>query len=82
MYKRSIVMTDKGGASRSAPRMCTKASLSGSVIDIVTYTGILRTVPVECHGDDTPLTFDDTPSFSLLILLVHVSKFNIHDTLL
>ena len=59
-----------------------KASLSGSVIDTVTYTVILRTVPVECHGDDTPLTFHDTPLFSLLILLVHVSKFNVHDTLM
>ena len=29
-------------------------------------------MPVEGHGDDTPL-------LSLLILLVHVSKFNVHD---
>ena len=43
---------------------------------------ILRTVPVEGHGDDTPLTSHDTPLFSLLILLVHVSKFNVHDTLM
>jgi len=35
---------------------------------------------VECHGDDTPLTFHNTLLSSLLILLVHVSKFNIHDT--
>ena len=41
---------------------------------------ILRTVPVECHGNDTSLIFHDTPLFSLLVLLVHVSKFNIHDT--
>ena len=57
-----------------------KASLSGSVIDTVTKTRNLRTVPVECHGDDTPLIFHDTPFSSLLILLVHVSKFNVHDT--
>ena len=58
----------------------TKTSLSGSVIDIVIKIGNLRTVPVECHGDDTPLIFHDTSLFSLLILLVHVSKFNVHDT--
>ena len=52
----------------------------GSVIDTVIYTGILRTVSVECHDDDTPLTFYDTSLFSLLILLVHVSKFNVNDT--
>ena len=57
-----------------------QASLSGSVIDTVTKTGNLRTVPVECHGDDTPLIFHDTPLSSLLILLVYVSKFNFHDT--
>ena len=51
----------------------TQASLSDSVIDTIIYTVILRTVPVKCHGDDTPL-------FSLLILLVHVSKFNVHNT--
>ena len=39
-------------------------------------------MPVECHGDDPLLTFHDTPLFSLLILLVHVSKFNIHDPLM
>ena len=37
---------------------------------------------MEYHGDDTPLTFHDTPIFSLLILLVHVIKFNVHDTLI
>ena len=37
---------------------------------------------MKCHGDDTPLTFHDTPLFSLLILLVHVNKFNVHDTLI
>ena len=47
----------------------------------VTKTENLRTVPVECHGDDTPLIFHDTHFFSLLILLVHISKFNVHDTL-
>ena len=57
-----------------------KASLNGSIIDTVTKTGNLRTVPVECHGDDTPLTFHNTHISSLLILLVHVSKFNVHDT--
>ena len=60
--------------------MLSKASLSGSVIDTVTKTENLRIVLVECHGNDTPLTFYDTPLFSLLILLVHVSKFNVHDT--
>ena len=35
---------------------------------------------MECHSDDTPLTFHDTLVFSLLILLAHVSKFNIYDT--
>ena len=60
----------------------TQASFSGSVIDTVTQTGILKTVLVECHGDDTPLTFHDTPLFFFLILLVHVSKFNVHDTLM
>ena len=39
-------------------------------------------MPVECHDDDTPLTFHDTPLFSLLILLVHVIKFNFYDTLM
>ena len=57
-------------------------SLSGSVIDTVTKTENLRIVPVEYHSDDTPLTFHDTTLFSLLILLVHVSKFNVHDTLM
>ena len=37
---------------------------------------------IECHGDDTPLTFHDTSLLSLLVLLVHVSKFNIHNTLM
>ena len=59
-----------------------KASLSGSVIDTVIQTRILRAVPVKCHGDGTPLTFHDTHLFSLLILLVYVSKFNVHDTLM
>ena len=39
-------------------------------------------MPVECHDDNTPLTFYDTFLFSLLILLVHVNKFNVHDTLI
>ena len=39
----------------------TKVSLSGSVIDTVIKTVNLRIVSVECHGDDTPLTFHDTP---------------------
>ena len=56
-----------------------KASLNRSIIDTVTKTGNLRTVPVECYGDDTPLIFHDILLFSL-ILLVHVSKFNVHDT--
>ena len=43
-------------------------------------TGILRTAQVECYGDDTPLTFHDTLLFTLLILLVHTSKFNVHNT--
>ena len=67
-------------ANQQAPGGVVKASLSGSVIDTVIKTGNLRTVSVECHGDDTPLTFHDTLLSSLLILLVHISKFNIHDT--
>ena len=46
-------------------------------------------MPVECHGDDTHLTFydthltfHDTSLFSLLILLAHISKFNVHGTLM
>ena len=39
-------------------------------------------MPVECHGDNTSLTFHDTHIFPLLILLVHISKFNVHDTLI
>ena len=39
----------------------TKTSPSGgSVIDTVIETENLRSVPVECHGDDTSLTFHDT----------------------
>ena len=37
---------------------------------------------VEGRSDDTPLTSYDTHLFSLLILLVHISKFNIDDTLM
>ena len=37
---------------------------------------------MECHGDDTHLTFHDTSLFSLHVLLVYVNKFNIHDTLM
>ena len=36
-------------------------------------------MPVECHGDNTSLTFQDTHLFSLLILLVHVNKFNVYE---
>ena len=57
-----------------------KDNLSRSVIDIVTKIENLKTVPVECHGNDTPLIFHDTPLFSILLLLVHISKFNVHDT--
>ena len=59
--------------------MVSQASLSGSVIDTVTKTGNLRTVSVEYYGDDTPLIFHDTSHSSLLILLVYVSKFNVHN---
>ena len=55
-------------------------SFSRSVIDAVIKIKNLRTVPVECHDDDTPLIFYDTLLSSLLILLVYVSKFNVHDT--
>ena len=55
-------------------------SLRGSVIDTVIYTRILKTVPVESHGDDTSLTFYNTSLFSLLILLIYIIKFNVHDT--
>ena len=57
-----------------------KISLSGSVIDTVIKTANLRTVSVKCQGDDISLIFHDTPLFSLFILLVYVSKFNVHDT--
>ena len=33
-------------------------------------------MPVKCHSDDTPLTFHNTRILSLIILLVHISKFN------
>ena len=59
-----------------------KKNRSESVIDTITKAENLRTVTVECHGDDTPLTFHDTLLFSLLILLVYVCKFNVHDTLI
>jgi len=40
----------------------TKTSPSGgSVIDTVIETENLRSVPVEYYGDDTSLTFHDTP---------------------
>ena len=51
-----------------------------SVIDTVIKIENLRTVSVECHDDDTSFTFHDTSLSSLLILLLHISKFNIHDT--
>ena len=35
---------------------------------------------VECHGDGTPLIFHDIHLLSFLVLLVHVSKFNVHGT--
>ena len=50
----------------------TKTSLSGSVIDIVIKIGNLRTVPVECHVDNTPLIFYDIFLLSLLILLIYL----------
>ena len=50
-----------------------------SVIDIVTKIGNLKTVSVECY-DDISFTFHDTFFSSLLILLLHVNKFNVHDT--
>ena len=37
---------------------------------------------MKCHGDDTPLTFYGTPLFSLFVLLIYVSKFIVHDTLM
>jgi len=33
-------------------------------------------VPVKCHSDNTPITFYETLLFSLLILLIHINKFN------
>ena len=36
----------------------------------------------EFHGDETLLTSHEILSFSLLILLVYVIKFNVHDTLM
>ena len=66
--------------ARSSWSVRSQASFSGSVIDTVIQTVILNTVPVDCHGDNTSLAFHNTPLFSLLILLVHDSKFNVHDT--
>ena len=57
-----------------------EASFSGSVIDTVFKIENLITVSVECHGDDTSLTFYDTHLSSLLVLLVYISKFNVDDT--
>jgi len=37
---------------------------------------------VECHGDEPLLIFHNTLLFSLLVLLLYVSKFNIHDPLI
>lgn len=51
-------------------------SVSESVIDIIIKTGNLRIVLVVCHQ----YNYFDTPLSSLLILLVHVDKFNVHDT--
>jgi len=56
-----------------------KTNLVGSVIDIVINIGNLKTVLVECHSDDTPLTFHDISLSSLLILLVYISKFNVYN---
>ena len=39
-------------------------------------------MPVKYYSDDTSIIFHDTSLFSLLILLVHISKFNVHDTLM
>ena len=57
-----------------------EASFSGSVIDTVFKIENLITVSVECHGDDTSLTFYDTHLSSLLVLLVYISKFNVDNT--
>ena len=43
---------------------------------------VLADLAAQTYGDDTSLTFHDTPLSSLLILLVYVSKFNVHDTLM
>ena len=37
-------------------------------------------MPVKCHGDDIFFTFHNTLLFFLLILLIYVNKFNIHNT--
>ena len=47
------------------------ASLNENVIDIV--------VSVEYHSNNTSLTFQNI--FFLFILLVNISKFNVHDIL-
>ena len=57
-----------------------KVSLNRSVIDTIIKTGNLRTVLVEYYDDDTPIIFYNTFISFLLILLVHISKFNVHDT--
>ena len=46
---------------KTTDAMASKTSLSGSVIDTVIKTRNLRTMLVECHDDDTHLTFHDTP---------------------
>jgi hypothetical protein len=38
-----------------------KACLNGGGHHTITKTGILRTVPVEGHGDDPPHSFHDIP---------------------
>ena len=38
-------------------------------------------MPVKYYSDGISLTFHDISLFSLIILLVHVSKFNAHDTI-
>ena len=45
---------------KTTDAMASKTSLSGSVIDTIIKTRNFGTVLVECHDDDTPLTFHDT----------------------
>ena len=53
----------------------------GSVIDTVIKTENLRTMSVECHGDDIPLKFHDTPLSSYYwYMLANLMFLTLYDT--